>query len=143
MKFTRKEILATIKNEPLKKGYFIYTEDMAAVNAGNMTYEEVKLKQDKCPACVVGNLLRSKLGKKMDGMPAFEFDDKCYEATYGEFIEGEAALPRLLEEENYLGALSSKFERLADKYKTMKTVRKHLAEWVKKNIPTEFTVKGI
>lgn len=125
---TRKQVLKAIANEPLSAGSFI-------VNDNSKTYKQ-------CSVCAVGAVLRSTL-LEIDNPRDLDFFANRLTRTirYGITETYIDYIDEILTTKNYLQALSIKFEWLCTQYKTMKTVRKHLAIWVKKNLPKEFEVQ--
>jgi hypothetical protein len=86
------------------------------------------------------------LRKALKNQTVEEFESSCdyftgSQATcwFSDPEEQEAEIRDQIKGKNYLGALSMQFESYAEKYK-MPTVRKKLAEFVKKNFPKEIKV---
>lgn len=126
MKITRAEILKAIRVEPLKPGSWVHPIEKVI---NKETGETKEIYSKKCEVCAVGAVLRQKgvasrnIGKRAGGFLAWE-------AVSTDGDEKEA-----LKEENYLLALSVKFEKLAERFGTGKRTRNKLAEFVKKNFP--------
>lgn len=132
MKITKREVLKAIRTEPLKPGFWMHADKRYFKN---------------CSVCAVGAVLRNRIEVKSvyPTMLVDVFNRKVCNIMDSESSNytvslGVGELDNILNQGLYLTALSNKFEALAEKYKTMRTVRKHLEIFVKKNFPKEFEV---
>lgn len=117
MIITRKDVIKAIKKESLKRGDFVH--DYYKDQFGNW-----KEKNDpNCKVCAVGAVLRNK-----------GYSNKQINVTVDNFAGDWTGDWRTeLQCENYLAALSSRFEQSGG--------GKKLVEWVKKHMPKQFKVK--
>jgi hypothetical protein len=92
-----------------------------------------------CNVCAVGAVLRKRVSKDM---LLSDFRVFCDEMTQGSFCSDDD-LEEALENKNYLGALSIKFEQLndydyVDDRPPMLEIREKMIEFVTKNFPESF-----
>ncbi len=123
MIITKKEIIETIKKEHLTNEQFIYVQDSD--------------KASECRVCAVGAILRKKLNNISDSNTlAIEISDLMNNGVCSHDGDLEVELYK----KRYLNALSVKFEKLSMKYKTQKTIKKHLIDFIELNFPSKFKV---
>lgn len=127
----RSDVVKALASEPLQPGHFYNP----TANRG------------RCNVCAVGAVVRNVFNKKLGGELQKEaFNQVCHLVTKNQYVEDD--VKSLLQEGNYLGALSNHFEAnyfeseqyLTPTGKVNAAGRKALIEWVEKNLPEKFTV---
>jgi len=120
----RKDVLKAIKNEPLATGNW--------VNESGFSYPN----QKKCDVCAVGAVLRQAGFSNYDIGDFGEDLMATGEASaYGDKKQQEKLIRSYLDRENFLHALSIKFEGQANRTGTGKRTRDILMKFVKENFP--------
>lgn len=124
MQVTRRQILRSIRTEKLKPGSFLHEKETKD-SEGNVTYKADKT----CKVCAVGGVLRA-AGVKNDLI-----DSAGYSVCLSDAIATEGDEDEALVREDFMSALSIKFEKLAEKHGTGKRTREKLCQFVKDNFP--------
>jgi hypothetical protein len=125
MIITRKEILRAIRVENLSGTYPISER----YNGYTVVWD------DKCKVCAVGAVLRQKGIDSQDITLAFWY------ATGKSNCSKDADENDALKDQNYMAALSIKFEKLYRELGGGNRTKKALAEFVKANFPKQIKVK--
>ena len=126
---SRRDILTAIRNEPLKRGSWVYMYGRNDFSEGDK----------RCEVCAVGAILRQ------GGFSNYEIDyfggallnSGPISPDSSEFNESSLTngLKQLIKEKKYIHALSVKFEDQASRTGAGKITRKVLSLFVKKNFP--------
>lgn len=130
----RSDIIKALKVEKLKPGSFFHHKS------------EYNVTLKTCSVCAIGAIIRQKFKSKLPTL------DETYpylaKVLTQHYYMAEDNLQLELSKQNYLGALSIKFERmdgLTDLYKKDGTLnakgKRELIEWVEENIPATISVK--
>lgn len=131
MKVTRKQILQAIRTESLKAGAWIHEKNVFNEDLGY----NIEVADDNCKVCAVGAVLRQ---AGVDSDEIRYMGDSLLNLTLTA-LNADGDEEAELENKNYLGALSVKFEKLAKTYGAGKRTREKLAVFVKKNFPKTIT----
>jgi hypothetical protein len=127
---TKQEILDAIKSENLIGGHGpisgIYNPQ-----TGAYYYD------DACPVCAVGAVLRQ------TGVESNNISYAFHMVVKNEDADVNASVEYALSKRNWMAAMSIKFEQLYYKEADKTVVRKKLATFVKKNLPSRVKLNGI
>ena len=124
MQVTRRQILRAIRTEKLKPGSFLHEK---RIRKG---FEEYDYVSDKtCKVCAVGAVLR------VAGVKNELIDSLGYSVCKTSAIDSAGDEEASIQEGDFMGALSVKFEKLAEKHGTGKRTREKLCKFVKDNFP--------
>lgn len=119
--FKKEEILKAIRTEKLKRGQFfhdsLYPKDPVA---------------QTCKVCAVGAIMRSKLHKYPSDISLAGLGARMI--NFQLLWSDTAQIPRLIEDKNYLGALSSYFETVSER-------KCDLVKFINKHFPKSITVE--
>lgn len=143
MKFTRRQIIAALRTEPLEAGQWIKVDDLSC----SIDFED-NIKAAKsltnCTVCAVGSVLR-----KNTTLSAKQITQRLsLIQAYSEFNCDSSAsmtdIVYLLKNEDYLMALSAYFEStIPDKARYGKRHRERLVKFVKDNFPTQIEIAEV
>ena len=140
-KVNRNQVIKALQVEKLTPGAFFDAKNDSAAAKADIA---------NCKVCAVGSVIRTCMSKKE--LAKFDTDTLCMigeEVTQNDYIINEDdyeqglqyRVHKALGEENYLGALSIKFEAMMKDRKLITPfVRNELIRFVKGNFPTSFTV---
>jgi len=130
LKLTKNKVIKAIKTEPLRAGAFFKDE-------------KTNIYSESCFVCAVGAVLKNSLDKRVLNLaPTSTLSEIAMGYCRGTAVDHN--IKRLLNEKNYLGALSNYFEYIMQREKSKHasaSVVKRLVNFVEKNFPKKFNVK--
>lgn len=131
MYVTKQQILDAIKSENLIGGH-------GPINSRYDLFNRIEIYDNKCSVCAVGAVLRH-TGVANGTQINYVFSA----VTKGADADDLASVGQALKDKNWMAALSIKFEQLCLENITMATLRKRIANFVKRNFPSRVKLHGV
>lgn len=126
VKIDKDVIIKALKKEPLRAGSFMHVEN----NNGPLT----------CAVCAVGAVLRNTFD--VSNIDDMDFAILAEKVCLNQFCSTDRSPSILLQQGNYLGALSVYFElKMENENNITKNLRVNLVKFVQKNFPKQITIE--